>query len=161
MSAFTEQSVTAVAASRPARFTKAHFFRAARCRTGPAEPLATRWWAMDALTAARAQMEVSLGFHMIFAALGMALPGFMCLAEALYLRTGQTHYLALAKRWSKATSLLFAIGAVSGTALSFELGLLWPRFMQFSGAIIGSAFALEGYAFFVEAIFIGLYLYGW
>ncbi len=116
---------------------------------------------MDALTAARAQMEVSLGFHMIFAALGMALPGFMCLAEALYLRTGRPHYLALAKRWSKATSLLFAIGAVSGTALSFELGLLWPRFMQFSGSIIGSAFALEGYAFFVEAIFIGLYLYGW
>ncbi|WP_394833129.1 cytochrome ubiquinol oxidase subunit I [Pendulispora rubella] len=116
---------------------------------------------MDALTAARAQMEVSLGFHMIFAALGIALPGFMCVAEALYLRTGRPHYLALAKRWSKATSLLFAIGAVSGTALSFELGLLWPRFMEFAGGIIGSAFALEGYAFFVEAIFIGLYLYGW
>ncbi|MEO6418688.1 MAG: cytochrome ubiquinol oxidase subunit I [Polyangiaceae bacterium] len=81
---------------------------------------------------------------------GGALPG-----------TRQAHYRELAKKWGKATSLLFAIGAVSGTALSFELGLLWPRFMAFAGAIIGSAFALEGYAFFIEAIFIGLYLYGW
>ena len=106
-------------------------------------------------------MEVSLGFHMIFSAIGMALPAFMCAAEWLHLRTGRPHYLGLAKTWAKATSLLFAIGAVSGTALSFELGLLWPRFMEFSGASIGSAFALEGYAFFIEAIFIGLYLYGW
>jgi cytochrome d ubiquinol oxidase subunit I len=116
---------------------------------------------MDALTAARAQMEVSLGFHMIFSAIGIALPAFMCMAEMMYLRTGQAHYSSLAKTWAKATSLLFAVGAVSGTALSFELGLLWPRFMQFAGASIGSAFALEGYAFFIEAIFIGIYLYGW
>jgi cytochrome d ubiquinol oxidase subunit I len=116
---------------------------------------------MDSLLAARAQMEVSLGFHMIFSAIGIALPIFMCIAEGLHLRTGQAHYRELARKWGKATSLLFAIGAVSGTALSFELGLLWPRFMAFAGAIIGSAFALEGYAFFIEAIFIGLYLYGW
>jgi cytochrome d ubiquinol oxidase subunit I len=106
-------------------------------------------------------MEVSLGFHMIFSAIGMALPVFMILAEGLHLRTGKPHYLVLAKKWAKATSLLFAIGAVSGTALSFELGLLWPRFMEISGGTIGGAFALEGYAFFIEAIFIGLYLYGW
>lgn len=116
---------------------------------------------LDSLLAARAQMEVSLGFHMIFSAIGIALPIFMCIAEGLHLATGRAHYRDLAKKWGKATSLLFAIGAVSGTALSFELGLLWPRFMAFAGAIIGSAFALEGYAFFIEAIFIGLYLYGW
>ncbi|MEO7096430.1 MAG: cytochrome ubiquinol oxidase subunit I, partial [Polyangiales bacterium] len=111
--------------------------------------------------AARAQMEVSLGFHMIFAALGIGMPFLMVIAEGLYLRTGREHYRDLAKKWGKITALLFVIGAVSGTALSFELGLLWPRFMAFSGNIIGPAFALEGYAFFLEAIFIELYLYGW
>ncbi len=116
---------------------------------------------MTDLFAARAQMAFSLGFHMIFAALGIGLPLFMALAEGLWLRTGRPEYRALAKRWSKATGVLFAIGAVSGTALSFELGLLWPRFMAFAGPMIGPAFALEGYAFFLEAIFLGLYLYAW
>jgi len=116
---------------------------------------------LDPLTAARAQMEVSLGFHMIFSAVGIALPALMCVAEGLHLRTGHAEYMNLARTWAKATSLLFAVGAVSGTALSFELGLLWPRFMEMAGATIGGAFALEGYAFFLEAIFIGLYLYGW
>jgi len=116
---------------------------------------------MDSLLAARAQMALSLGFHMIFAAAGIGMPLLMLMAEGLWLRTGQRHYLDLAKKWGKATGLLFAIGAVSGTALSFELGLLWPRFMEFSGSIVGPAFALEGFAFFIEAIFLGLYLYGW
>ena len=116
---------------------------------------------MDTLLAARAQMEVSLGFHMIFAALGIGLPLLMVIAEGLWLRTGRPHYRALARKWVKATALTFAVGAVSGTALSFELGLLWPRFMAVAGGVVGPAFALEGYAFFVEAIFIGLYLYGW
>lgn len=116
---------------------------------------------MDTLTAARAQMEVSLAFHMIFAALGIGMPLLMVMAEGLWLRTGQAHYRDLARKWAKATALTFAVGAVSGTALSFELGLLWPRFMAFAGGIFGSAFALEGYAFFIEAIFLGLYLYGW
>ncbi len=116
---------------------------------------------MDSLAAARAQMAVSLGFHMIFAAAGIAMPALMLMAEGLWLRTGQTHYRDLARTWAKATALLFAIGAVSGTALSFELGLLWPRFMEQAGSIIGPAFALEGFAFFIEAIFLGLYLYGW
>jgi cytochrome bd ubiquinol oxidase subunit I len=116
---------------------------------------------MDTLTAARAQMEVSLGFHMIFAALGIGMPVLMLIAEWRWLKTGQPHYRALARTWAKATALTFAVGAVSGTALSFELGLLWPRFMKLAGGVIGPAFALEGYAFFIEAIFLGLYLYGW
>jgi cytochrome d ubiquinol oxidase subunit I len=82
-------------------------------------------------------------------------------AEGLWLRTKKQVYLDLARKWAKATGILFAIGAVSGTALSFELGLLWPPFMKLAGPLIGPAFALEGYAFFIEAIFIGLYLYGW
>jgi cytochrome d ubiquinol oxidase subunit I len=106
-------------------------------------------------------MALSLGFHMIFAAVGIGLPLLMVIAEGLYLKTGRLHYRELARKWAKATGLLFAIGAVSGTALSFELGLLWPRFMERYGAVIGPAFALEGFAFFLEAIFLGLYLYGW
>ena len=116
---------------------------------------------MNTLTAARAQMEVSLGFHMVFAALGIGLPVLLLIAEWLWLRTGQPHYRALARQWAKATALTFAVGAVSGTALSFELGLLWPHFMESAGPTIGGAFTLEGYAFFAEAIFLGLYLYGW
>jgi cytochrome d ubiquinol oxidase subunit I len=90
---------------------------------------------MDPLTAARSQMAISLGFHMIFAASGIALPVLMLISEGLWVRTGLEHYRDLARKWSKATALLFAIGAVSGTALSFELGLLWPRFMEFAGSI--------------------------
>src|SRR5437016_2446329 len=116
---------------------------------------------MENLLAARLQMAISLGFHMVFAALGIGLPLMMLVAEGLWLRRGRQVYLDLAKKWAKATGILFAIGAVSGTALSFELGLLWPPFMQFAGPLIGPAFALEGYAFFIEAIFLGLYLYGW
>jgi len=116
---------------------------------------------MSPLSSARFQMEVSLGFHIIFSALGIGMPLLMLLAEALHLRTGKPHYRALARKWGKATALLFVVGAVSGTALSFELGLLWPKFMAFAGPVIGPAFALEGYAFLIEAIFLGLYLYGW
>ena len=116
---------------------------------------------MDPLLAARAQMEVSLAFHMFFAALGIGLPLLMLIAEGFWLHTGREHYRKLARTWAKATALTFAVGAVSGTALSFELGLLWPRFMEVAGSTLGPAFALEGYAFFIEAIFLGLYLYGW
>ena len=79
----------------------------------------------------------------------------------VFLFTGRRDYLRLARKWAKGTGLLFAIGAVSGTALSFELGLLWPRYVAMMGAAVGHAFAPEGFAFFIEAIFIGLYLYGW
>src|SRR5438105_10255822 len=106
-------------------------------------------------------MAVSLAFHIIFACLGIAMPVLMVLAERRWQRTGEAAYLDLAKRWAKCTAILFAVGAVSGTVLSFELGLLWPRFMELAGPIIGMPFSLEGFAFFTEAIFLGIYLYGW
>jgi cytochrome d ubiquinol oxidase subunit I len=115
---------------------------------------------MDALTYARAQMGLSLAFHIVFAAVGVALPALMVAADVLWLRTRDPDYLELAKRLAKGTSILFAVGAVSGTVLSFELGLLWPRFMGTFGEAIGLPFALEGFAFFTEAIFLGIYLYG-
>lgn len=115
---------------------------------------------MDPLLAARLQMAISLAFHMVFAAIGIGLPCLIVIAQGLYLRTGQQHYKDLAYKWAKVTGLLFAVGAISGTALAFELGLLWPAYMKITGAAVGHLFALEGYAFFIEAIFLGLYLYG-
>lgn len=116
---------------------------------------------MTNLLAARSQMAMSLGFHIVFAAIGIAMPLLMIIAEWRWQRTGDQVYLDLAKRWSRGAAILFAVGAVSGTVLSFELGLLWPRFMSEAGAIIGMPFSLEGFAFFTEAIFLGIYLYGW
>src|SRR2546427_5389151 len=116
---------------------------------------------MSDLLAARSQMAVSLAFHIVFAVIGIAMPLMMVLAERRWHVTGHAIYLDLAKRWAKGTAILFAVGAVSGTVLSFELGLLWPRFMEFAGPIIGMPFSLEGFAFFTEAIFLGIYLYGW
>ena len=116
---------------------------------------------MTDLLAARALFGVSLAFHIVFAAVGVAMPLFMVLAEAAHLRSGSAVHLELARRWAKGTAILFAVGAVSGTVISFELGLLWPRFMAFAGPIIGMPFSLEGFAFFAEAIFLGVYLYGW
>ena len=113
------------------------------------------------LMAARAQMAMSLAFHIVFAVAGIAMPVLMCLAEGRWLRTRDEVDLELAKRWMRGTAILFAVGAVSGTVLSFELGLLWPRFMELAGPIIGMPFSLEGFAFFLEAIFLGIYLYGW
>src|SRR5262249_44460769 len=103
----------------------------------------------------------SLAFHILFAVAGIAMPLMMAIAELRWYRTKDPAYLDLAKYWSKGTAILFAVGAVSGTVLSFELGLLWPHFMQFAGPIIGMPFSLEGLAFFTEAIFLGIYLYGW
>ena len=111
--------------------------------------------------AARSQMAVSLAFHIVFAVIGIAMPVLMVLAERRWQRTRDPAYLDLAKRWARGTAILFAVGAVSGTVLSFELGLLWPRFMELAGPIIGMPFSLEGFAFFTEAIFLGVYLYGW
>jgi len=110
---------------------------------------------------ARSQMAMSLAFHIIFAAVGIGMPLLMAIAEGLHLRSREPIYLDLARRWARGTALLFAVGAVSGTVLSFELGLLWPRFMEYAGGIIGMPFSLEGFAFFTEAIFLGIYLYGW
>ncbi len=116
---------------------------------------------MSDLFAARSQMAMSLAFHILFAVAGMAMPLLMVIAEWRHQRTSDAAYLELAQRWAKGTAILFAVGAVSGTVLSFELGLLWPRFMQLAGPLIGMPFSLEGFAFFLEAIFLGLYLYGW
>ena len=116
---------------------------------------------MVTLLAARSQMGMSLAFHIIFAVIGVSLPLMMTIAEWRWRRTSDPAYLLLAKRWAKGTTILFGIGAISGTVLSFELGLLWPRFMQYAGPVIGMPFSLEGFAFFTEAIFLGIYLYGW
>jgi cytochrome d ubiquinol oxidase subunit I len=113
------------------------------------------------LLAARWLFGLSLVFHIVFAAVGVAMPLLMVLAEWRWRRTGDPVYLDLARRWAKGVAILFAVGAVSGTVISFELGLLWPRFMAFAGPIIGMPFSLEGFAFFAEAIFLGIYLYGW
>jgi cytochrome bd ubiquinol oxidase subunit I len=116
---------------------------------------------MSDLFAARSQMGISLAFHIIFAVVGIGMPLLMVLAERRWLSTMDPVDLELARRWSKGTAILFAVGAVSGTVLSFELGLLWPRFMELAGPLVGLPFSLEGFAFFTEAIFLGIYLYGW
>src|ERR1051326_8721005 len=115
---------------------------------------------MSDLLAARSQMGVSLAFHIVFAVVGIAMPVMMVVAERRWQVTGHAIYLDLARRWARGTAILFAVGAVSGTVLSFELGLLWPGFMGLAGSIIGMPFSLEGFAFFTEAIFLGVYLYG-
>jgi cytochrome d ubiquinol oxidase subunit I len=115
---------------------------------------------MDDVLSARALMGISLGFHIIYATIGIGLPLLLMIAEWLSLRTGDELYHQLARRWIRPAGVLFAIGAVSGTILSFELGLLWPRFMAFSGPLIGLPFSMEGFAFFTEAIFLALYIYG-
>jgi cytochrome d ubiquinol oxidase subunit I len=116
---------------------------------------------VEHLFEARTQFAISMVFHIIFAVYGIGLPLLMVIAEWRWIRSGDGNYLTLARRWALAGSLLFAIGAVSGTAIAFELGLLWPRFMQFAGPVIGMPFSMEGFAFFIEAIFFALYLYGW
>ncbi|GGG80892.1 cytochrome ubiquinol oxidase subunit I [Parapedobacter pyrenivorans] len=116
---------------------------------------------MDDFLAARSQMAMSLGFHIIFACIGMVMPFFMSISHFIYLKTGNLLYKGLTKAWSRGVAILFATGAVSGTMLSFELGLLWPTFMEHAGPIFGMPFSLEGTAFFIEAIALGFFLYGW
>jgi cytochrome bd ubiquinol oxidase subunit I len=116
---------------------------------------------VDDFVAARSQMALTLGFHIILASISVGLPALTLLAEWRAHRTGDPVYRRLARRWAKAAGVLFAVGAVSGTVLSFEMGTLWPHFMATYGQVFGVAFAMEGIAFFIEAIFIGIYLYGW
>jgi cytochrome d ubiquinol oxidase subunit I len=113
------------------------------------------------LMAARMQMALSLGWHIVIACFGVGMPAITVLAEWLGHRTGNPNYALLARRWAKAMGVLFAVGAVSGTILSFEMGLLWPGMMGVYGEVIGLPFTFEGIAFFIEAIFIGIYLYAW
>ncbi len=110
---------------------------------------------------ARQLQALSLGVHIPLVCFGIAFPAMVLFAEGLWLRTGDPTYKALARRWSKVMMILFAVGVVTGTIISFELGLLWPRFMEQWGEVFGFAFALEGFSFFVEAIFIAIYVYGW
>ena len=116
---------------------------------------------MDDFIAARSQMALSLGFHIIFSCIGMVMPFFMAVSHYYWLRTGRPVFKNVTKAWSKGVGIFFATGAVSGTVLSFELGLLWPEFMKHAGPIFGMPFSLEGTAFFIEAIALGFYLYGW
>jgi cytochrome bd ubiquinol oxidase subunit I len=113
------------------------------------------------LLAARNQMGFTLGFHIVLACFGVAFPAMMLIAEFVGRRRGDQEALRLARNWSKGVAVLFAVGAVSGTVLSFEFGLLWPRFMDRFGDAFGIAFAIEGIFFFLEAIFIAIYIYGW
>src|SRR3954451_18201143 len=113
------------------------------------------------LLQARQMQALSLGVHIPLVCFGIAFPMMVLFVEWLHNRTGNPTYKALAKRWSKVMLILFAIGVVTGTILSFELGLLWPRFMERWGEVFGFAFAIEGIGFFLEAIFIAVYVYGW
>ena len=113
------------------------------------------------LLEARQMQALSLGVHIPLVCFGIAFPAMVLFMEGLHLRTGDPIYKAIAKRWSKVMLILFAVGVVTGTILSFELGLLWPRFMEEFGEVFGLGFALEGISFFCEAIFIAIYVYGW
>jgi cytochrome d ubiquinol oxidase subunit I len=110
---------------------------------------------------ARSQMGFSLGWHIVVASLGVGMPMLVLFAEWRGHRTGDVYYQLLARRWARALGVLFAVGAVSGTIVSFEMGVLWSGLMDRYGAVIGLPFAIEGFAFFIEAIFLGIYLYGW
>ncbi|MEU0569534.1 cytochrome ubiquinol oxidase subunit I [Nonomuraea sp. NPDC005983] len=113
------------------------------------------------LAAARMQMALSLGWHIVIACFGVGMPAITLIAEWRGHRTGDVRYRLLARRWARAMGVLFAVGAVSGTILSFEMGLLWPGLMGVYGQVIGLPFSMEGIAFFIEAIFLGIYLYAW
>src|SRR4051812_2905315 len=114
----------------------------------------------DAIIAPRLQAP-SLAGPIPIVCFGVAVPAVMLFVEGLYLRTGDLTYKALAKRWSKVAITIFAVGVVTGTILSFEFGLLWPNFMATFADVFGVGFALEGVSFFIEAIFIAIYVYGW
>jgi cytochrome d ubiquinol oxidase subunit I len=116
---------------------------------------------MSGLDVARTQTALSLSFHILFAVFGVGLPWLVLYTEGRWLKTGEAAWYQLTRKWARVMAVLFAIGAVSGTVLSFEFGLLWPTFMATYGGAIGLLFTLEAFAFFAEAIFMGLYLYGW
>ena len=113
------------------------------------------------LFAAREQMAFTLAFHIILSCLGVALPATILVANYIGLKKKDKDAIELAQRWSKAMAVTFAVGAVTGTVLSFEFGLLWPHFMERFGAAFGIAFGIEGLFFFLEAIFLAIYIYGW
>src|SRR5262245_51636044 len=115
----------------------------------------------DYLFQARQMQALSLAVHIPLVCFGVAFPVLVLFLEWLGYRTGDPVYRIVAKRWSKIMLALFAVGVVTGTILSFELGLLWPNWMATFGDVFGLGFAIEGISFFLEAIFIGIYVYGW
>ncbi len=115
----------------------------------------------DYLFQARQMQTLSFAAHIPLVCFGVAFPAFVVFVEWLHLRTGDEVYRVLARRWSKVMLALFAVGVVTGTILSFEMGLLWPGFTATFGNVFGLGFTIEGISFFVEAIFIGIYVYGW
>src|SRR5918911_1835545 len=113
------------------------------------------------LLEARQMQALSFMVHIPLVCFGIAFPAMVLFVEWLHLRTGDELYLTLAKRWSKVIVALFAVGVITGTILSFEMGLLWPNFTATFGSVFGLGFAIEGFSFIMEAIFIGIYVYGW
>ena len=113
------------------------------------------------LLQARQMQAMSFAVHIPLVAFAIAFPAMVLFVEWLWLRTGDGLYLTLARRWSRVMAALFVVGVITGTVLSFEMGLLWPNFMAMFGSVFGLGFAIEGFSFFLEAIFIGIYVYGW
>jgi cytochrome d ubiquinol oxidase subunit I len=113
------------------------------------------------LLQARQMQALSFSVHIPLVCFGIAFPAMVLFVEWLYLRSGDPLYLTLARRWTRVMAALFAIGVITGTILSFEMGLLWPAFTSTFGSVFGLGFAIEGFSFFTEAIFIGIYIYGW
>jgi cytochrome d ubiquinol oxidase subunit I len=108
------------------------------------------------------QMQaLSFAMHIPLVCFGIALPSTVLFVEWLHLRTGDPLYRTIARRWTRIMASLFAVGVITGTILSFEMGMLWPGFMSRFGSVFGLGFAIEGFSFFLEAIFIGVYVYGW
>jgi cytochrome bd ubiquinol oxidase subunit I len=113
------------------------------------------------LVEARQMQALSFVVHIPLVAFGISFPAMVLFVEWLYLRTGDPLYGTLARRWTRVVAALFAVGVITGTLLSFEMGLLWPNFTATFGSVFGLGFAIEGFSFFMEAIFIGIYVYGW
>ena len=113
------------------------------------------------LLQARQMQALSFAVHIPLVCFGIAFPAMILFVEWLYLRSGDQLYRTLARRWTRVMAALFAIGVITGTILSFEMGLLWPAFTSTFGSVFGLGFAIEGFSFFTEAIFIGIYIYGW
>jgi cytochrome bd ubiquinol oxidase subunit I len=113
------------------------------------------------LLQARQMQALSFSVHIPLVCFGIAFPAIILFVEWLYLRTGDELYRTLARRWTRVMAALFAVGVITGTILSFEMGLLWPQFTSTFGSVFGLGFAIEGFSFFMEAIFIGIYVYGW
>src|SRR6202167_4375406 len=113
------------------------------------------------LLQARQMQALSFSVHIPLVCFGIAFPAMILLVEWRYLRSGDELYRTLARRWTRIMVALFAVGVITGTILSFEMGLLWPNFTATFGSVFGLRFAIERFSFFLEAIFIGIYIYGW